>query len=136
MSRLQEICQEIYDEVNGAIASAVVDLDSGMPLAVFHRVAHFDQAYVDLVSAAAVDMFRGRTVRQVESQLSEQRGKSAAHSIKEVQMVTDGTLHFMITVPDHPHIVVILVTTKKTSLGMGWASVRKAIPNISANIPA
>lgn len=134
MSKLEEICESVYNEVNGAIATAIVDLESGMPLAVYHRISHFNQDYVDLVSAAAVDMFRGRTVRQVEQQLTEQRNKSALHSIREVQMVTDGTLHFMITLPEYPHIVAILVTTKKTSLGMGWSSIRRAVPEISACI--
>lgn len=128
---LQTACQEIYDEVEGAIACAFVDLNTGVPLAVYHRVAHFDQDYVDLVSAAAVDMFRGHTVRKVEDRLTEQRQKSAHNSIREVQMITDGTLHFMITLPQHPHIVIILVTTKKTSLGMGWATVRKFVPVVS-----
>lgn len=115
---------------------AVVDLESGIPLAVYHRVEYFTQDYIDLVSAAAVDMFRGRTVRQVEDRLTQtqQRNKSAKNSIKEVQMITEGTLHFMITLPDHPHIVAILITTKKTSLGMGWASLRKAVSEFSANI--
>lgn len=134
MSKLDEICSEIYSEVDGAIAVAVVDLESGMPLSVFHQVAHFDQSYVDLVSAAAVDMFRGKNVRMVEEQLSKQRNKSAMHSIQEVQMTTAGTLHFMVVLPEHQHIVALLVTSRRTSTGMGWASLRRAIPTISANV--
>lgn len=134
VNKLEQICQSVYDDVSGSIAMAVVDLESGMPLAVYHRVEYFTQDYIDLVSAAAVDMFRGRTVRQVEERLTQQRNKSAKNSIKEVQMITEGTLHFMITLPDHPHIVAILITTKKTSLGMGWASLRKAVSEFSANI--
>ncbi|ULJ60853.1 hypothetical protein [Wielerella bovis] len=134
MSKLNEICAEVYSEVDGAIAVAVVDLDSGMPLSVYHQVSHFDQNYVDLVSAAAVDMFRGKTVRMVEDQLTKQRNKSALHSIQEVQMTTAGTLHFMIVLPEHQHIVVVMVTSKRTSTGMGWASLRRAVPTISQNI--
>lgn len=134
MSKLDEICAEVYSEVDGAIAVAVVDLDSGMPLSVYHQVSHFDQSYVDLVSAAAVDMFRGKTVRMVEDQLTKQRNKSAIHSIQEVQMTTAGTLHFMIVLPEHQHIVVVMVTSKKTSTGMGWASLRRAVPTISQNV--
>lgn len=134
MSKLDEICAQIYSEVDGAIAVAVVDLDSGMPLSVYHQVSHFDQNYVDLVSAAAVDMFRGKTVRMVEEQLTRQRNKSALHSIQEVQMTTAGTLHFMIVLPEHQHIVVVMVTSKRTSTGMGWASLRRAVPMISQNV--
>lgn len=134
MNKIDRICQEVYDEVSGAIAMAVVDLESGMPLSVYHRVEYFTQDYIDLVSAAAVDMFRGHTVRKVEERLGEQRKKSATNSIKEVQMITEGTLHFMITLPDHPHIVAILITTKKTSLGMGWASLRKSVKTLDESI--
>lgn len=134
MSKLDEICGQIYSEVDGAIAVAVVDLDSGMPLSVYHHVGHFDQNYVDLVSAAAVDMFRGKTVSMVEEQLTKQRNKSAMHSIQEVQMTTAGTLHFMAVLPEHLHVVAVLVTSKKTSTGMGWASLRRALPSISQNV--
>lgn len=134
MSKLHEICGKVYEEVDGAIAVAVVDLDSGMPLSVYHHVSHFDQDYVDLVAAAAVDMFRGNTVSRVEEQLTRQRNKSAMKSIQEVQMTTSGTLHFMIVLPEHQHIVVVMVTSKKTSTGMGWASLRRAVPLISNNI--
>lgn len=134
MSKLDEICAQVYSEVDGAIAVAVVDLESGMPLSVYHHVAHFDQGYVDLVSAAAVDMFRGKTVRMVEEQLTKQRNKSAMHSIQEVQMTTAGTLHFMVVLPEHQHIVALLVTSRKTSPGMGWASLRRAVPLISENV--
>lgn len=134
MSKLNQICESIYREVDSAIAMAIVDLESGLPMAVYHQVPHFDQNYVDLVSAAAVDMFRGRTVRNVEEELSQQRGKSAMHSIKEVQMVTDGTYHFMITLPKYPHIVAILITTKKALMGMAWTSLRRKVDDITNSI--
>lgn len=134
MSKLDAICKSIYDDVDGAIAMAIVDLESGMPLSVYHQVPHFNQDYVDLVSAAAVDMFRGRTVRSVEEQLGKQRGKSAMHSIKEVQMITEGTFHFMVTLPQHSHIVAILITTKKALMGMAWTSLKRAINDISDNV--
>lgn len=134
MSKLDQICQSIYDEVDGSIAMAVVDLESGMPLSVYHKVPHFNQDYIDLVSAAAVDMFRGRTVRQVEDRLGQQRNKPATNSIKEVQMVTEGTFHFMMILPNHAHIVAILITTKKTTMGLAWSSLRKMIGDISDNV--
>lgn len=134
MSQLDNICKAVYDDVDGAIAMAIVDLESGMPLSVYHKVPHFDQNYVDLVSAAAVDMFRGRTVRNVEDQLGKQRGKSAANAIKEVQMITEGTYHFMVTLPKHPHIVAILITTKKALMGMAWTSLRRVIDDISESL--
>lgn len=132
---LNKICQDIYGEVSGAIAMAVVDLSTGMLLEVYHQVPYFDQTYLDAVSAAAVDMFRGRTVTMVEEMLAKQRNKPTVHSIQEIQMTTDGTFHFMAIVPEKPYALAILITTKRASLGMGWASLRRALPEISKECP-
>ena len=132
---LEQICQSVYSEVKGALAVAVVDLRAGVPIYVYHDVAHFNQDYVDLVSAAAVDMFRGRTVRMIENKLTGTRGHSARHAIKEVQMTTEHTLHFMMILPDRPSILALLVTDRKASVGMGWASLRRAIPQITSYCP-
>lgn len=132
---LKQICAKIYSEVDEALAVAVVDLSTGMPLHVHHRVAHFNQDYVDLVAAAAVDMFRGRTVRLVEHKLSQTRRRPAQHSIREVQMTTDFTLHFMMMLPEKPNILALLVTSRKASIGLGWASLRRAIPEITLHCP-
>lgn len=132
---LNKICQDIYNEVQGTIAMAVVDLSTGLPLAVYHQVPHFDQGYLDAVSSAAVDMFRGKTVKTVEAMLSEQRKKPANNAIKEIQMTTDGTFHFMAILPDKPDILAILITTQRTSLGMGWTVLRRAIPNLTELAP-
>lgn len=132
---LASICQKIYDDVEGSIAVAIVDLSSGMSLNVYHRVGYFDQDYIDLVSAAAVDMFRGKNVTRVEEKLAQQRNKPVVHSMQEVQMTTAGTLHFMIVIPDKPDILALLVTTRKASVGMGWSSLRKAVPEITSLLP-
>ena len=129
---LQTICESIYSDVNGAIAVAVVDLSSGMPLQVYHRVSCFTQDYVDLVSAASVDMFRGRNVAKVEEQLADQRNRPLSHSIQEVLMTTEGTIHFMAVLPEKKDILALLVTNKKVSIGMGWAVLRNALPEISS----
>ena len=129
---LQTICESIYSDVNGAIAVAVVDLSSGMPLQVYHRVPYFTPDYVDLVSAASVDMFRGRNVAKVEEQLADQRNRPLSHSIQEVLMTTEGTIHFMAVLPEKKDILALLVTNKKVSIGMGWAVLRNALPEISS----
>ena len=128
---LKKICEDIYGEVNGAIAVAIVDLSSGMSLEVYHRVGYFTQDYIDLVSAAAVDMFRGKNVHLVEEKLAQQRNKPVSRSIQEVQMTTEGTLHFMAVLPDNHDILVLLVTSKKASVGMGWASLRRSLPDVA-----
>lgn len=128
---LTEICQDVYQAVGGTIAVAIADLSTGMLIAVYHQVPHFDQDYIDAVSASAVDMFRGRTVGRVEDELNKRRSNPINNSIREMQMTTPGTQHFMAIVPDHEDLLLVVVTTKKVNLGMGWVVVRDAIGKIA-----
>lgn len=95
-------------------------------LASHHNVPYFSQDYINAVSASAVDMFRGRTIRTVEKLLSEERGRDVRNSIQEVQMATTGTYHFMTIVTGKPDALLVLITDRTANLGMGWTSMRRA----------
>lgn len=135
MSKLDDLLQEVVKDVDGALGCAVVDLESGLLLGVAHSVPYFTSSYLEAVAAAAVDMLRGKNVRAVESLLSNQRGKPVEKTIKEVQMTTENTLHFMATVTDKPDALIVLITSRKTNLGMGWSAVRKAMSSVSPLCP-
>ncbi len=135
MANLDEITRDIASSVDGALGCAVVDLSSGLLLSVSHNVPYFTQTYLEAVAAAGVDMFRGKNVQAVESLLSNQRGINLEHSIQEMQMTTKNTMHFMSIVPDKPDSLVVLITSKKTNQGMGWASIRKNLPIIAPLVP-
>lgn len=135
MASLDDITKEIVTSIDGALGCAIVDLGSGLLLSVSHNVPYFTQTYLEAVAAAAVDMFRGRNVQAVESLLSNQRGIAIEKTIQEMQMTTEHTFHFMAVVPDKPDSLVVLITSKKTNLGMGWASVRKHLPTITPLVP-
>lgn len=135
MSKLDAICGTLLREVNEAIGVAVVDLSSGLMLSVAHNVPYFTQSYLDAVAASAVDMFRGKTIATVEKLLSAQRGTPVANSIKEIQMTTDHTYHFMATAPGKPNALVVLITTRRVNLGMGWSGLRLALPDIALLCP-
>lgn len=135
MASLNDICKELINDIDDAVGAAVVDLSSGLLMAVAHNVPYFTQSYLDAVGAAAVDMFRGKTVTTVEKLLSNQRGTELTNSIKEVQMTTDHTYHFMSVLPNKPNTLVILITGKKANLGMGWAGLRRALADIEPLCP-
>lgn len=132
---INDICRQIVQNVDAALGCAVVDLNSGLLLGVSHKVPYFTQSYIDAVAAAAVDMFRGRTISAVEDMIANMRGNNKKNLIKEVQMTTDNTYHFMMVVPDKPDALVVLVTSKKANLGMGWSSMRMAIPKLTPLCP-
>ena len=135
MASINDICADIVRNVDSALGCAVVDLSSGLLLGVSHNVPYFTQSYLDAVAAAAVDMFRGRTVSAVEDMIANMRGNNDRQLIQEVQMTTKGTYHFMAVVPDKPNALVVLITSKKANLGMGWSSLRQALPKISPLCP-
>lgn len=132
---LNDVCQELVETVDGAKAVGVVDLHSGMIMGVHHNVPYFTQSYLDAVGAAAVEMLRGRTTSTVEELLSNIRGKKVENTMQEVQMTTPGTYHFISVLPNKPNAAVIMVTDKKTNLGMGWARLRAALPKLEPMCP-
>lgn len=135
MASIDDKCKEMVDNVDDALGAAVVDLNSGLLLGVHHIVPYFTQTYLDAVAAAAVDMFRGKTVSNVEKLLSEQRGDDASNSMQEVQMTTPKTYHFMAVLPDKPNALLVLITGRKANLGLGWSSVRNVAPEVSPLCP-
>lgn len=135
MAKLDEILQQVVNNVDGALGCAVVDLNSGLLMGVAHNVPYFTSSYLEAVAAAAVDMVRGKNVRAVESLLSSQRGKPMENSIQEIQMTTENTYHFMATISDKPNNLIVLITSKSTNLGMGWAAVRNNMAAIAPLCP-
>ena len=132
---VNDICREIVGDVDGALACSVVDLSTGLLIGVHHSIPYFTQSYLDAVAAAAVDMFRGKGVSSVEKLLSTVRGSAVSKTFKEIQITTENTLHFMATVPNKPDALVVLVTKRSTSLGMGWSAVRGAMEKLAPLCP-
>ena len=135
MAKLDDVLRKIVSDVDGALGCAVVDLNSGLLLGVAHNVPYFTSSYLEAVAAAAVDLFRGKNVRAVESLLSSQRGKTVEKMINEVQMTTERTYHFMATVKEKPDSLVVLITSKSANLGMGWSAVRSNMPSVAPLCP-
>jgi len=132
---LNDTLEKIVTDVDGALGAGVVDLNSGMLLGVQHSVPYFTQSYLDAVGAAAVDLFRGRNITAVYKMLGAQKGDDSVGSISEIQMTSDNTFHFMTVLPGKPNALLVLITGKKTNLGMGWAAVRNAMPTAAAFCP-
>ena len=135
MANLNDICREMLEEIDHALAVAVVDMSSGLLLGVAHNVSYFTQSYLDALAAAATDMFRGKAITAVEKRIAQLRNEEPKHSLQEIQLSTDGTLHFMTIVPDKDEILAILVARKKINLGMGWASLRHRLGEIADTCP-
>jgi hypothetical protein len=129
--KINEICTDIIEDMNFALGCAVIDLNSGLLVGIAHRSPYFSQANLDVAAVAAVEMFRGRTVMAIEQMISHMRGKEEYLMIEEIQMTTKNTYHFMAVIPEKPNNMVVLITTRTISLGMGWSTLRIALPKLA-----
>ena len=134
MASTQEVCRTTLEKVDDCLAVGVVDLNTGMLMGVHHTVPYFTQAYLDAVAAAAVEMFRGKTVRRIEELLSSQRGEQLKDSFEEVFISSPKTFHFMTVIKDKG-AVVVMITKKTTNQGMGWAALRNSLAAVKATLP-
>lgn len=134
MASTQDVCKTTLEKVDDCLALGVVDLNTGMLMGVHHTVPYFTQAYLDAVAAAAVEMFRGKTVRRVEELLSGNRGEAIKDSFEEVFISSPKVYHFMTVIKDKG-AVVVMVTKKTVNQGMGWAALRNSLATIKATLP-
>ena len=132
---MNQSLENLVKDVDGGLAAALVDLNNGLLLDAYHNVPYFTQSYIDAVGAAAVDMFRGKTVTAVETMMAAQRGDEIKYHIKEIQLTTDGTFHFMAVVPEKPDYLLIFVTRTTISLGAGWMATRNALNEVVSLCP-
>ena len=135
MPNLNDVCKNMVEDIDYAIAAAAIDQDTGLLLGVSHTVSYFTQNYLDAVAAASVELFRGKGVTTIEKMLSDLQGTERRNTINEIQLATDKTYHFIAVVPDKPNILAVLVTSKKIRLGMGWASLRSRLGDIAEACP-
>lgn len=127
--RLRDLCDGIIADVDGCLGCAVVDLTTGLPLAM--QVVPgtlLNAAALEVMSAAGADYFRGRAVWQLETAMS---GGAATGFVQEIQTTTEDTYHFMSVVPEREDTLLILITDKAANLGLGWIAMRQALARVS-----
>src|SRR5271169_3855037 len=116
MPNLTSVLEGCLKNTRDALGIAVVDLESGLLIGAAHNVPYFTETYLDAIAAAAVDMFRGKTVAAVEKMLTGLRGTLVRDMIKEAQITTEATYHFMATSSGKPGILVVLITSRRADL--------------------
>ena len=105
--RLQELCDGIVDDVDGGLACALVDLETGLPLA--SKIAPggiLNPVAMEAIAAAGADYFRGKAVRRLEGAMST-GGESGSSFVTEIQTTTEDTYHFMSVVPGQANTLML-----------------------------
>lgn len=132
LMNLQEICEEAIADVDGCLGCALVDLDTGLPLA--SKVVAgslLRQGAMELLAAASVDYFRGHMVWQLELAMS--GGEAGGQFVHDIQTTTEDTYNFMSIVPGRESTLLLLVLDKAANLGLGWISMRQVLSRLGAN---
>lgn len=135
MGRIDEACKKVVEEVDGAVACGVVDLDTGMLLGI-HNASQYTQTLNEVVAAATMDMFRGPNIGRIEQMVRSHRGvpEDGSHYFQEVHVTSTHNFHFAKTLKDGK-AVIMLVTKKTTNIGMGWAQLKASIPSVEPLVP-
>lgn len=128
LEKVDIACERIVNAVDGALACALIELGTGAVLGI-HNSLGFSVEQSEAVAAATVDLFRGVSSSRIESILRSQASgvRSDDHAFEEVQLTSKHTHHFAKKLGSG-RAVILLVTSRSTSLGMGWAQVRATIP--------
>jgi hypothetical protein len=135
MGKMDDACKTVVDGVDGAVACGVVDLDTGMLLGI-HNASQYTQTLNEVVAAATMDVFRGPNVSKIEQMVRAHRGQTedGSHYFDEIHITSKHNFHFAKAIKGGK-AVVMLVTKKTTNIGMGWANMKKAIPELEPLVP-
>lgn len=135
MGKMDDACKKVVDGVDGAVACGVVDLDTGMLLGI-HNSSQYTQTLNEVVAAATMDIFRGPNVSKIEQMVRSHRGLSedGGHYFDEIHITSSHNFHFAKSIKAGK-AVVMLVTKKTTNVGMGWANLKRAVPELEPLVP-
>ena len=131
MVELRSVCEDLLEDVEGSLGCAAIDLQTGSTLAAVCRPdGVLNAAGVDVISGAVSEMFHGRLIRQFHRAWS---GGAAAPErfVREVQMATANSYQFMSVVPGWDDCLLVLITDRSVSLGLGWMAVHQGLSRVA-----
>ena len=131
MVELRSVCEDILEDVEGSLGCAAIDLQTGNTLAAVYRAgAVLDARGVDVISIAVAEMFHGKLIRQFHRAWSS-GGAAPERFVREVQMATANSYQFMSVVPGWDDCLLLLITDRSVSLGLGWMAVHQGLSRIA-----
>jgi hypothetical protein len=135
MGRIDDACKRIVESVDGAVACGVVELGTGTLLG-GHESSDGNVVLGEVVASATMGLFRGPNADRIERMMSRQRGMSEDDhdSFQEVHVTSEHAFHFAKTLQDG-RAALLLVTSKTTNIGMGWAQLKAALPEVEPLVP-
>jgi hypothetical protein len=125
--RVSILVKTLRAEVPECLASGVIDMSTGMLLAVETVDSHPPEV-LDMLAAATLDLFQGRNVVMIEGIFKERRGVvSDRHYFQEILVNSDNLTHLFLRVDSSDEVVAVVVCRKSVNVGMLFAQARRVL---------
>ena len=129
-AELEILCRETVDETAAIVGCALVDLQTGLPLAMDIQSSRIiNSQAMELISVAAANWFEGREAGQT------QPGSAVAEDpIQEAQVTTEDAYFYMSVVPGREwQLLILVIDPISTNLGLGWMWLRLALERLQVS---
>lgn len=132
---LDAALQKAVSEVPDCVAGGVVDLTTGMLLAIKTVDSHPAEV-MDVLAAATSDMFQGTNVQMIENIFKKARGiaNDGHHYFQEMIVNSDNLVHVFCRFKTNEEMVVAFVCRKSVNLGMALTKVRGGLPALESSV--
>ena len=121
------IVNSCLSDVPKAVASGIVDMGSGMMLAIKTVESH-PQAVLDVLAPATKELFEGDLVLHIEKLFKQARGvDNDERYFQEIMISSTHLWHFMGRLKSNPRVVVIVVARGDVNLGMFIVKARQIL---------
>ena len=124
--------QEFRNQVPDCVAAGLVDMSTGMLLAVDTLDDHPSEV-LDLLAAATFDLFQGRNVVMIEDIFKTRRGThNDRHYFQEIVVNSDNLVHLFLRSPQNQDVVAVVVCRRAANIGMLFAQARLVMKQLDA----
>jgi hypothetical protein len=132
---VSEAVRQFRAQVPDCIASGLVDMSTGMLLAVDTLDDHPSEV-LDLLAAATFDLFQGRNVTMIEDIWKARRGvpQDDHHYFQEILVHSDNLVHVFLRSPVSQDIVAVVVCRRSANTGMLLAQARIVMKQLDAGL--
>lgn len=131
---VNEAVKQFRREVPECIASGLVDMSTGMLLAVDTLDDHPSEV-LDLLAAATFDLFQGRNVTMIEDIWNTRRGvQTDRHYFQEILVNSDNLVHVFLRSVLNQDVVAVVVCRRSANLGMMLSQTRLVMKRLDAGL--
>jgi hypothetical protein len=119
-------------QVPECIIAALVDMSTGMLLAVDTADDSSADEDLDLLAAATFDLFQGRNVTIIQDVFTGRGATSDRHYFQEMVVNSDDLVHLFLRSAHHQDLVAVVVCRRVTNIGMLFAQARLVLKQMDA----